>query len=178
LIEGVGVQVFAMVERGEAQLCIIVDEAAPLGSDQFGSHPLLRVEFLAVHHTSLELGHRRSIDIRGLTSYPLLLMDSQFVLRKRFDAACRIAGLRPNILFECSSRHTLLALAEARHGIAIIPSNALLHRYTLKTLLLTQERKPLQEPVSIYWDKRRLLPRYAQDFCKLLAEYIREVERG
>jgi DNA-binding transcriptional LysR family regulator len=102
-------------------------------------------------------------------------LGSNSALRKTFDAACRLAGLRPNILLECNSAHTLFALAEAGHGVAIVPSNVLHHRYTLKALRLTHQRKPLQEPRSIFWDKRRSLPRYAQDFCELLAEYIRKI---
>lgn len=175
LIEGIGAQVLAMVERGEAQLGINLDEAVPAGNDHFGSRPLSPIEFWATGHTSLELGHGRSIDIRGLAPYPLLLLDSSFVFRKTFDAACRLAGLRPNILFECSSPHALLALAEAGHGVAIVHSYLRFHRYTLKTLRLTHQRKPLQEPRSIFWDKRRSLPRYAQDFCELLAGFVREV---
>jgi DNA-binding transcriptional LysR family regulator len=143
LIEGIGAQVLAMVERGEAQLGINLDEAVPAGNDHFGSRPLPPIEFWATGHTSLELGHGRSIDIRGLAPYPLLLLDSSFVFRKTFDAACRLAGLRPNILFECSSPHTLLALAEAGHGVAIVHSYLRFHRYTLKTLPLTHQRKPL-----------------------------------
>lgn len=175
LIEGIGAQVLAMVERGEAQLGINLDEAVPAGNDHFGSRPLSPIEFWATGHTSLELGHGRSIDIRGLAPYPLLLLDSSFVFRKTFDAACRLAGLRPNILFECSSPHALLALAEAGHGVAIVHSYLRFHRYTLKTLRLTHQRKPLQEPRSIFWDKRRSLPRYTQDFCELLTGFVREV---
>jgi DNA-binding transcriptional LysR family regulator len=175
LIEGIGAQVLAMVERGEAQLGIVLDEAIPAGNDHFGSRPFPPMEFWATGHTSLELGHGRSIDIRGLAPYPLLLLDSSFMLRKTFDAACRLAGLRPNILFQCSSPHTLLALAEAGHGVAIVPSYLQFHRYTLKTLRLTHQRKPLQEPRSIFWDKRRSLPRYTQDFCELLAAHVRKV---
>jgi DNA-binding transcriptional LysR family regulator len=175
LIEGIGAKVLNMVERGEVQLAIIVDAAVPAGNDHFGSRPFPFIEFSAAYHTPIELGHRRSIDIRGIAPYPLLLLDPSFVIRKTFDAACRLAAIQPYILIECSSPHTLLALAEAGHGIAIIPSNAGLHRYNLKTLRLTHERKPLQESVSIFWDKRRSLPRYAQDFCELLAEHIRKV---
>src|SRR5258708_7169329 len=134
LIEGIGVDVLAMVGRGEAQLGIVLDEAVPVGNDHFGSRSLSPIEFSASCHTSLELGHGRSIDIRCLAPHPLLLLDSSYLLRKTFDAACRLAGLRPNILFECSSPHTLLTLAEAGHGVAIVPSYVRLHRYTLKTL--------------------------------------------
>ena len=83
-------------------------------------------------------------------------------MRKTFDAACRLARVRPNVLFECSSPHTLLSLAEAGHGVAVIPSNALLHRYSLKSLPITTQGKRLQEPLSIFWDNRRSLPRYAR----------------
>ena len=34
---------------------------------------------------------------------------------------------------------------------------------------------PLREPLAIFWDKRRPLPRYATAFCELLAEHMRKV---
>ena len=35
--------------------------------------------------------------------------------------------------------------------------------------------KPLSEPLAVVWDKRRVLPRYAQDFCELLAAHMRKL---
>jgi DNA-binding transcriptional LysR family regulator len=175
LIEGIGDQVLAMVERGEAVLGTVGHEAVPMGANHFGSRALLPITFSAAYRTPFQLGSGRSIDISALAAYPLLLLDPTFVLRKTFDAACRLARVRPIVQFECSSPHTLLSLAEAGHGVAIVPSNVLLHRYVLQTLQITSQRKPLQEPLSIFWDKRRSLPRYAHGFCELLAGYIREV---
>lgn len=175
LIEGIGAEVLTLIERGEALLGTVGHEALPPGGDQFGSIPLLPITFSAAYRDSTDLGCRRTIDVRDLAPYPLLLLDPSFVLRKTFDAACRLARIRPDVLFECSSPHTLLSLAEAGYGVAIVPSNVLLHRYTLKTVRITTEGKSLQEPLSIFWDKRRSLPRYARDFCELLAGYIREV---
>jgi DNA-binding transcriptional LysR family regulator len=172
LIEGIGLEVLNMVERGEAQLGIMLNAAVPASTGDFGSRPFPPTEFLAAHHSSLELARGRSIDISGLAPYPLLLLDSRYVLRTTFDAACRIAHVRPNVLFECGAPHTLLSLAEAGHGVAIIPSYLRLHRYNLKTLRLTHQRKLIQYPASIFWDKRRSQPRYAQAFCELLAEHI------
>jgi DNA-binding transcriptional LysR family regulator len=60
LIEGIGAQVLGLVERGEAQLGIILDAAVPAGNDHFGSRQLPPVEFWAACHTALELGHGRS----------------------------------------------------------------------------------------------------------------------
>jgi DNA-binding transcriptional LysR family regulator len=175
LFESVGAQAFAMIERGDVLLGTAGHDAVPPGSDHFGRRQLLTVTFSAAYHTPFELEGSRSIDIRALASHPLLLLDPSFVLRKTFDAACRLARVRPVVLFESGSPHTLLSLAEAGHGIAIVPSNALLHRYTLKAVRIFSGRKPLQEPLSIFWDKRRSLPRYARDFCELLGDYLREL---
>jgi DNA-binding transcriptional LysR family regulator len=101
-------------------------------------------------------------------------MDSGFVIRKTFDAACRLARIKPNVLIESRAPSNLLALAEAGHGVAIIPSVVPVHRYTLRVMRITRERKPLQEPLSVVWDKRRALPRYAQDFSELLAAHMRK----
>lgn len=175
LFEGIGDEVLAKVERGEVQLGTLARDPGSIGSDHFASRPLLPITFSAVYQTPFELGRRGSINIRDLAPYPLLLLDSHFVLRKVFDAACRIARVRPNVLFESSSPHTLLSLAEAGHGVGIVPSNVRLDRFRLKALRIMYQGKPLQEPLSIFWDKRRFLPRYAHDFCELLGAYTRTV---
>jgi hypothetical protein len=33
----------------------------------------------------------------------------------------------------------------------------------------------LREPLAIFWDKRRPLPRYATAFCEMLAAHVRQV---
>ena len=69
----------------------------------------------------MALGHRRTIEVTGLAKFPLLLMDTGFGFRRAFDAASRMAGLKPTVVFESRNPHTLLALAEAGHGVAIVP---------------------------------------------------------
>src|SRR5262249_12155193 len=91
------------------------------------------------------------------------------------DAACRLAGLGPKIRFESRSPHTLLVLAEAGHGVAVIASTFQTHRYDLKILRLTFRGRPLREPLAILWDKRRPLPRYATAFCEMWAEHVGRV---
>jgi DNA-binding transcriptional LysR family regulator len=100
--------------------------------------------------------------------------DSGYSIRRMFDAACRLADVEPNILLESRAPHTLLALAEAGLGVAIIPSLLQTDRYKLRILRVTHRRKPLREPLVIQWDSRRLIPRYAESFCEALAQYMRE----
>jgi DNA-binding transcriptional LysR family regulator len=129
---------------------------------------------VAACHPSFPLEGGGTIDIGRVAAHPLLLLDSGFVVRKTFDTACRLARLKPNILFESGVPHNLLAFAEAGLGVAVIPSVVQTHRYALRLARITHERKPLREPLAVVWDKRRELPRYVQDFCETLAAHMRE----
>jgi DNA-binding transcriptional LysR family regulator len=174
LVEAVGPDILAMLERGEIHLGVLL-QAVQADDRHFSSYPVPPVELLAACHPSFQLTPGSMIDIGQLVSHPLLLLDSGFLVRKTFDAACRLARLKPNILIESRAPSNLLALAEARHGVAIIPSVVLTHRYTLRIARITHERKALREPLGVVWDKRRVLPRYARDFSEMLAAHMREL---
>src|SRR5262249_21559908 len=134
-----------------------------------GNREVPPIELLAACHPTFRPRLGKTIEARALATCPLLLLDTGFVVRKTFDAVCRIAKLKPKILIESRAPSNLLALAEAGHGIAVIPSVVLTHRYTLRSTRITHGGKALREPLSIVWDNRRALPRYAIDFAKLLA---------
>jgi DNA-binding transcriptional LysR family regulator len=173
--EGSGREILNMLERGEIHLAQNLLHAVQLDPQRFAVEPLAPVELLAASHQDLALGTRGAIEVDQLATHPLLLLDSGFGFRRAFDAACRLAGVEPKVLFESRAPHTLLALAEAGHGVAIIPSALRTHRYALRIFWVTYRGKPLREPLSIVWDKRRPLPRYASSFCELWAQHVREV---
>ncbi len=172
--EGTGSEILTMLERGEIHLGQNLLHAVKLDEKHFGSLPLGSVELLAVCHPSMPLGPNGTIELADLAGFPLLLLDSGFGFRRAFDAASRMAGLKPTIMFESRNPHTLLALAEAGHGVAIVPSQLQCRRYQLRIVGLTHRRRVLQEPLTISWDKRRPLPRFATDYCVMLAAHMRE----
>jgi DNA-binding transcriptional LysR family regulator len=175
ITEGTGSEIVTLLERGDIHLGQNLLHAVKLNERHFGSLPLGSVDLLAVCHPSTPIGHRNSIDVARLAAFPLLLMDGGFGFRRAFDAASRVAGLKPIIRFESRNPHTLLALAEAGHGVAIVPSQLQCHRYQLRIVGLTYRGRPLREPLTISWDKRRPLPRFATDYCEMLAAYMREI---
>jgi DNA-binding transcriptional LysR family regulator len=175
ITEGTGSDILTLLERGEIHLGQNLLHATKLDERHYGSLPLGAVELLAVCRPSMPLDHRRSIEVARLAAFPLLLMDSGFGFRRAFDAASRLAGLKPTIMFESRNPHTLLALAEAGHGVAIVPSQLQCHRYQLRILGLTYRGRALREPLTISWDKRRPLPRFATDYCRMLAAYMLEI---
>jgi DNA-binding transcriptional LysR family regulator len=160
-----------MLERGEVHVGIRHDQGTYRDLESLVLPP---DELLAASEPSLELGHPSAIDIVRLASHPLLLLESGYSIRRLFNAACRLAHVEPNIVLESRAPHTLLALAEAGQGVAIIPSLLRTDRYALKIVRVTHRHKPFREPLVIQWDKRRPLPPYARSFCEALAEYMRK----
>lgn len=172
LTEALGHEQLALLERGEVHLGIRHDQGI---DPRFESRTLPADEVLAACAPSLQLGGADMIDIGRLALYPLLLLDSGYSVRKMFDAACRLAEIEPKVMLESRAPHTLLALAEAAQGVAIIPSILKTDRYMLRIVRVAHRRKPLRERLVIQWDKRRPLPSYAESFCELVAAYMSEV---
>src|SRR5262245_52673336 len=172
LTEALGPAQVALLERGEVHLGIRHDQGV---DSRLTSLPLQPDEVLAACAPSLHLGATETIDIRDLASRPLPLLEPGYSVRVQFNAACRLANVKPNILFESRAPHTLLALAEAGQGVAIIPSLLRTDRYELRILRVAHRGKPLREGLVVQWDKRRPILPYAASFGEELAEYMREV---
>jgi LysR family transcriptional regulator, nitrogen assimilation regulatory protein len=171
LTEALGREQTVMLERGEVHIGIRHDQ----GDRRFESRILPPDEVLAAFVPSLALGHVGAIDIAQLAAHPLLLLDQGYSIRRLFDAACRLADVEPDIRLESRAPHTLLALAEAGQGVAIIPSLLRTDRYALRIVRVTHRRKPVRERYAIQWDRRRPMPPYAEGFCDALAKYMREL---
>src|SRR6266404_1461205 len=172
LTEALGMDQVPLLERGEVHFGIRHDQGV---NPWFESLVLPSDDVLSACLPSLQLGRGGMIDIASIAPHPLLLLDSGYSVRRLFDAACRVADVEPNVLLESRAPHTLLALAEAGQGVAIIPSVLRADRYRLKIARVTHRRRPLRDRYVIQWDKRRPMPSYAQNFCAALAEYMREV---
>lgn len=175
LVDGAaGAEAFTMLERGEIHLVQTIVRALKPDEGRFASHPLAPMEMLAACHPKLRLGANGAVEISSLASYPLLHATPDFAMRRNFDATCRLAGFTPNIVLECRAPHGLLAMAEAGHGVAIIPSALRIHRYRVRVLRVTYLGKPIEEPLAVLSDKRRPLPAYAKVFCEMLAQHVRK----
>jgi len=119
LTEALGMDQVALLERGEVHIGIRHDQGV---NPWFESLALPSDDVLAACRPSLLLGRDGMVDIVSLAPHPLLLLDPGYSVRRLFNAACRLADVEPTILLESRAPHTLLALAEAGTGVAVIPS--------------------------------------------------------
>ena len=119
LVEDGGVRLPARLEHGDVHLSLM-----PAGDARFRWRLLGPLYVLAVLPKSHRWSRRATLEIEELVDVPLLLPRRDFGSREWFDAACQVAHMRPRVLLESGAPPTLVALAQAGYGIAIIPSNA------------------------------------------------------
>jgi DNA-binding transcriptional LysR family regulator len=172
LFEAAGSEIVTMLARGDIHLGVCLLRSVQTHGRDLATTPLQPVELLAACHPAFPLKSGTMLDVRDIARHPLLLLESALAVRKTFDAVCRIGGVTPDILLESTAPSNLLALAEAGHGIAIISSLVQTQRYKLRIVRMMHEHKPIREPLVLLSDRRRSLPRYADDFRTLLAQHM------
>jgi DNA-binding transcriptional LysR family regulator len=118
LIEDGAARLPARLDRGDIHFAIM-----QAGDARFESRPLFPMRLLAVPPPGHRLGRRAACDVADLADEPLLVLRREFRSREWLEAACELAHVRPPLLLESGVPHTLLALARAGLGIAVVPSN-------------------------------------------------------
>ncbi len=174
LIEADAATHLTMLERGEAHLSINVINGIHIDDHRFGSHVLPPFRLLAARAPDHPFGSEATIDIASLVRHPLLLLNQNYATRNVFDAACGLAAVRPQVMFESSTANALLALARQGHGVAVIPSIIETDPATIRTSPVTYRGESLLLTLAVLWDKRRTLPHYAESFAELLTAFLRE----
>ncbi|MES2532971.1 MAG: LysR substrate-binding domain-containing protein [Pseudomonadota bacterium] len=82
-------------------------------------------------------GGRASISLKELSKMPLLKLSSSTAFRDHIDAALRANDLTVESSYEFMQVNTLVAMAEAGLGIALLPHVALPQRSALKAVRIT-----------------------------------------
>jgi LysR family cyn operon transcriptional activator len=171
LLEDGGARLPARLERGDVHIALVP------GDSRFQWRLLFPVHVLAVSSDGT-LKRRATLEVTELTDVPLLLPRREFGSRQWFDAACQDAHLRPRVLLESGAPHTLVALAEAGYGLAIIPSNARVPRTGVHAVPLVLRGVPIGRWVGVAWDPRRFLAPYAERLVEELLVYARRAQPG
>jgi DNA-binding transcriptional LysR family regulator len=172
LVDNIGTPAMAMLERGEIDLAQGSTRQLGAAAPHLGSMALPPVDMLAASHPDLHLAKAGIVEIATLAAYPLLQTGSEYVIRRTFDAACRLAGFEPNNALECRAPHALLAMAEAGHGVAIVPSALRTNRYRLRIARIAYRRKVISEPLALIFDRRRPLSPYGKAFAEMLGRHV------
>ena len=166
LVEGTSRAHLRALERGEIDLAVI----QPQRDDRFENRALPTLSVLAAIPNGHPLSRAEPIEIAALATTPVLLLHAGYISRQTFDAACRLTDFEPNVILESGAPQTILALAAAGLGIAIVPSTVRVDDPDLRVAPLIHAGAALRFPVAVCWNRRRHLPAYATGFVEHLVE--------
>jgi LysR family cyn operon transcriptional activator len=170
LVEDGGARLPGRLERDEIQIAIM-----PAGDDRFRGRLLYPMHVLAVLPQRHRLSRRAVLDITELAEEPLLRLAPTFASHGWFEAACQVAHIRPRVLLESVAPHTLIALAQAGHGIAVLPSPVRIPRTGIRVAVVLHRGVPIGRWTVAAWDPQRFLAPYAVQFVD---EVIAYCQRG
>ncbi|MDX1711609.1 MAG: LysR family transcriptional regulator [Rhodovibrionaceae bacterium] len=169
LLEGDSRSLSSRLREGELHLALTAYQAEWSDSARIlGMAPLL-----AVARAPLRTEDGR-IELRSLEHEPLLVFQRGFGSRDLLDAACEMAHIRPPIYLESASPRTLLELARAGRGVAIIPATVAPAEDGLHCHGLLQDGVVLEMRFAVHWNPKRYFPAYAELFLEELEKVARE----
>src|SRR5262249_44172905 len=182
LVEDGGARLPSRLERGDIDIAIM-----PAGDDRFRGRLLYPMYLLAVVPQRHRLSRRMTLDVTDLADEFLLRLTPGFASHGWFDAACHVAHIRPRVLHESVAAQTLIALARAGHGIALVPSPVRIPRAGVSVAVVMHREVPLGIWTVAAWDPQRYLAPYASKFIEEVAshcqrsypgpEYVRKAPR-
>lgn len=99
--------------------------------------PLFTDEYVALLPRSFKDGGRAGISLRELSRMPLLTLTNTSLFRHHLDEALGAQGLAVEANYEFTNVSTLVAMAEAGLGVAVLPRTAIPQRTPLKAVRVT-----------------------------------------
>jgi LysR family cyn operon transcriptional activator len=168
LVEDGGARLPSRLERGDIDVAIM-----PAGGDRFRGRLLYPMHVLAVLPQGHSLSRRTTLDVTELADELLLRLAPGFASHGWFEAACQVAHVRPRVLLESVAPQTLIALAQAGHGIALVPSPVRIPRTGVRVAVVMHREVPLGQWTVAAWDPQRYLAPYASKFIEEVAAHCR-----
>lgn len=154
LLEGDNLALIELVRKGAVHLSI----AAPSDGHDLSCRPLFDARLMAVFPRHDPRCRAKSLSIEQIADDPLLVLRRGFMTRELLDRSCAAAGIRPRIFLESDSPHTLIALAEEGHGIAVLSTSASSGLKGERGVPLMLDDKLIHQTVSAIWNPKRYQP--------------------
>jgi DNA-binding transcriptional LysR family regulator len=172
LTQDIAPRLLERLVRGQLHVVIGIDE--PADFHRFDWQLLCPVSILALVSRRHKLADRTTLSIAELRDQPMLLLETGMFARTLFDDACITEKVAFTVVLESSGPHSLVALARAGHGIAVIPSTLTFDQRGICVLPLTARGKPLGRWIVAVWNRQRYMPPYGEQFIEQLHTAVQE----
>jgi LysR family hydrogen peroxide-inducible transcriptional activator len=154
----------AALRRGALDLAIL---SPPVTGDDLMIHDLFADEFLLVLPPGHPLARVKSIRVRELKKFPMILMNDAHCLRGQTLSFCHRSGFVPNVFIQSSQLDTVLALVETGLGISFIPAIARPNARHRKIVFRSLPAEKLSRQISLAWPKQLMPTKAFSAFIRL-----------
>jgi LysR family transcriptional regulator, cyn operon transcriptional activator len=169
LMEGANDTLVRYIQEGTADIAI----AAPVEDDSLESQPLFWASLAALVPPGSPLAGLTSISVEQLSTQPLLSLRQGFLTRHLFDRACLQSGVQVRNILESDSAYSLIALAQAGYGCAVVSSTALAHA-ARHAIPITLNGATIRHTVSAVSRRDSRNSPWVGTFVQLLMQHLRE----
>ncbi len=164
VVEEKSSNVIAQVESRELDVAL----TRYVTTDEIAAERLFPMHLVAIVRRGHALARRRVLEVSELQEIPLLLMAQGIGSRVLIDQTCRLDGYRlRDIRFESHSYGSLVAMAMAGYGVAVVSSVVSLQHEDARVIPVAHRGARLGTWAAIHWHRRTELPAYMQEFINI-----------
>lgn len=158
--------ILAMVEQNQVDLGVIT---LPKTGKSLLSTVIWKDEMHVICPRKHPLGLLKSVHIRDLIPYPLILPEAGTTTRREIDAAFGRRELIPVVAMEVAYLETIKGLVKAGLGISILPETAVAQEIKSGWLIKRDlEDVTFSRNLGVVYLKDKYLSRQAKEFLRLL----------
>jgi LysR family nitrogen assimilation transcriptional regulator len=175
-ITGLATHLLEWLEKQEIDVAIVSEPVVPTSLE---FTPLLEEPLYLVGSAEIARFKSRTLPLRELAKYPLILPSSDFGLRGGIDRAVHAAGIELDVAAEANAIHVQRALIRAGIGYALLPSSVVLGRQASKDMKAVRiVDPPIRRRIGLAMPITRRRPLAARSAADILVEEIRKSFRA
>lgn len=145
-----------------------------VATDEVVAQRLFPMHLIAIMKADHPLARSEVVEVTELQNQPLLLMVQGIGSRILVDQTCRMEGVRlQDVRFESRSYSSLVAMAKAGYGIAIVSSVVAFQQDGMTVLPVAHRGVRLGTWAAVHWHRRAELSAYATAFLELTRQLVR-----
>jgi LysR family carnitine catabolism transcriptional activator len=169
LRDAVGARVVSMVKAGEVDFGF---GSLRTGEPDIEFTQLFKDRMSAIFRAGSPLGRKRSVALRDLISYPLILMERDSTVRTVVDRGLAAIGHYAPPAYEAEYISTALGMVKAGLGITILPASVLEMENPENLALLPIHQPDLDRDVGFIVKRGRSLSRAAESLMSSIRDTV------
>ncbi|WP_447978709.1 LysR family transcriptional regulator [Candidatus Nitrospira bockiana] len=159
-----------LANRLDVGICLL-----PVSSDRLVTSRLFTETLMLVTPAGRRMPVRR-VRMRDLPTLPLVLLPSDYCLRKMIEAECQAVGVRPQVSVEMASPEGILEAVKQGAGMTILPELYVRQRMHDGALRLIELCDPVpRHTVGLAHLAHRHLGKAAQEFLRLCRQTLADL---